>query len=217
MPRLGRQPLARSRASAVRLRCAGKARDQPLPSSTPAIVPYRPHSESQVAARRSGGDAVDAAGPSHRQHSVAAPPKYRSIAKVLQSEAQFTDWTARAALEADLTKRVRRHLPRTLADRVRVTEWRDGVLEIAATAGAIAATLRQRAADLREALARDGIECRDIHVRVQVAGVATSRERRAAQAWNSADAKPMFELGERLRDGPLKAAIARWSRRARGR
>ncbi|HKP66209.1 MAG TPA: DciA family protein [Casimicrobiaceae bacterium] len=146
-----------------------------------------------------------------------APPKYRSIANVLKSEAGFTDWTARAALEADLTKRVRRHLPRTLADRVRVTEWRDGVLELAATAGAIAATLRQRATDLRLALARDGIECREIHVRVQVAGVAMSRERRAPRAWNSADAKPMFELGERLPDGPLKAAIARWSRRARGR
>ena len=148
---------------------------------------------------------------------MAAPPKYRSIANVLQSDAQFTDWTARAALEADLTKRVRRHLPRTLADRVRVTEWRDGVLEIAASAGAIAATLRQRAADLRAALAREGIECSEIHVRVQVAGVARDRERNAARSWNSADAKPMFELGERLRDGPLKAAIGRWSRRARGR
>jgi len=148
---------------------------------------------------------------------VAAPPKYRSIANVLQSDAQFTDWTARAALEADLTKRVRRHLPRTLADRVRVTEWRDGVLEIAASAGAIAATLRQRATDLRAALVREGIECREIHVRVQVAGVARDRERNAARSWNSADAKPMFELGERLRDGPLKAAIGRWSRRARGR
>jgi len=136
---------------------------------------------------------------------------------VLQSDGQFTEWTARAALEADLTKRVRRHLPRTLADRVRVTDCRDGVLEIAATAGAIAATLRQRATDLRAALAREGIECREIIVRVQVVGVTGTRERRAARSWNSADAKPMFELGERLRDGPLKAAIGRWSRRARGR
>jgi hypothetical protein len=36
-------------------------------------------------------------------------------------------------------------------------------------------------------------------------------------AWNSADAAPLFALADRLSDGPLKAALVRWSRRARGR
>lgn len=148
---------------------------------------------------------------------MGAPPKYRSLATVLESDAQFIEWTARHRREAELTQRVRRHLPRTIAERVHVTDWREGVLEIAATAGAIAATLRHRAADLRSALARDGIDCREIRVRVQVVGIAGRRDGDAARPWDSREALPLFELGERLPDGPLKAALTHWSRRARGR
>ena len=146
-----------------------------------------------------------------------APPRYRLLASVLASDGQFAEWTARQRREAELTLHVRRHLPRTIAERVRVTDWRDVVLEIAATAGAIAATLRHRAADLRSALARDGIDCHEIRVRVQVVGVGGVRDKGAARRWDSRNATPLFELGERLADGPLKAALARWSRRARGR
>jgi hypothetical protein len=139
------------------------------------------------------------------------------LASVLASDAQFAEWTARRQRETELTAHVRKHLPRTIAERVRVTDWHDGVLEIAASAGAIAATLRHRAVDLRSALARDGFDCHEIRVRVQVVGIAGTHDKGAARRWDSRNATPLFELGERLADGPLKAALARWSRRARGR
>jgi len=148
---------------------------------------------------------------------LSAPPRYRLLASVLASDAQFAEWTARRQREAELTAHVRKHLPRTIAERVRVTDWHDGVLEIAASAGAIAATLRHRAVDLRSALARDGFDCHEIRVRVQVVGIAGTHDKGAARRWDSRNATPLFELGERLADGPLKAALARWSRRARGR
>jgi len=116
-----------------------------------------------------------------------------------------------------LTQLLRKHLPRPLAERVRVTDCRDGVLELAASAGAIAATLRQRAHDLRTALARDGVDFNEIRVRVQVAAIAAAQDKRQLHEWDSRQATPLFELADRLPDGPLKAALARWSRRARGR
>ncbi len=100
---------------------------------------------------------------------------------------------------------------------MRVTEARGGVLEIAAGAGAIAATLRQRAPDLRAALARDGWDFTEIRIRVQVAGLAVTTGKPQPRQWDSRDAAPLFELADRLPDGPLKAALTRWSRRARGR
>jgi predicted nucleic acid-binding Zn ribbon protein len=148
---------------------------------------------------------------------LTSSPKYRSLARVLESDAQFADWTARRRHEVALTQLLRKHLPRPLAERVRVTDCRDGVLELAASAGAIAATLRQRAPDLRVALARDGVDFNEIRVRVQVAAIAAAQDKRPLHQWDSRHATPLFELADRLADGPLKAALARWSRRARGR
>ena len=100
---------------------------------------------------------------------------------------------------------------------MRVTEARGGVLEIAAGAGAIAATLRQRVPGLQVALARDGWDFTEIRVRVQVAGVTAATAKPQSRQWDSRDATPLFELADRLPDGPLKDALAQWSRRARGR
>ena len=145
------------------------------------------------------------------------PPKHRTIARVLESDAQLAEWTQRHRREAALTLSLRKHLPRPVAERMRVTEAHGGVLEIAAGAGAIAATLRQRVPDLRAALARDGWDFTEIRVRVQVAGLAVSTDKRQPRQWDSRDATPLFELADRLPDGPLKSALAQWSRRARGR
>jgi hypothetical protein len=144
-------------------------------------------------------------------------PKPRPLASVLETESEFADWSTRHRDELALTRLLRRHLPRPIADRVRVTDARGGVLELAANAGAIAATLRQRAPALRAALARDGCEFTEIRVRVQVAGIRAPQGKESVRQWDSADASPLFQLADRLADGPLKAALARWSRRARGR
>jgi len=146
-----------------------------------------------------------------------SPFKYRSLGRVLESDAQFAEWTARRRHEVALTQLLRKHLPRPLGERIRVTDCRDGVLEIAATAGAIAATLRQRAPELRAALARDGAEFREVRVRVQVAALAPLRDAVDARPWDGRQAAPLFDLAQQLPDGPLKAALSRWSRRVRGR
>ena len=123
-------------------------------------------------------------------------PPHRLLARVLESESQLAG---------------------PIAERVRVTDTRGGVLELAATAGAIAATLRQRAPDLRAALARDGWDFTEIRVRVQVAGGPRLEEKHLMRQWDSSSAAPIFELAGQLPEGPLKAALTRWSRRARGR
>ena len=146
-----------------------------------------------------------------------AAPKHRPLAGVLQSDPQLAAWTARQRQEALLTLRLRKHLPRPIADRVRVADTRGGVLELAAGSGAIGATLRQRAPDLRAALARDGFEFSEVKVRVQVAALASPAGKRPLRQWDSAAAEPLFRLADQLPEGPLKAALARWSRRARGR
>ena len=145
------------------------------------------------------------------------PPVHRTLARVLQSEADLAGWTARHRREAELTLLLRKHLPRPIADRVRVADARTGVLELAAGSGAIAATLRQRVPDLRAALARDGCDFTEIRVHVQLVPVAERRQKNDVRQWDSKSAAPLFELGDRLPDGPLKAALTRWSRRARGR
>jgi hypothetical protein len=161
----------------------------------------------------------------HRRSPFHAPPPahvtrktpHQTLARVLDADATIAAWTARQREEAALTGLVRRLLPRPIAERVRVTDARNGVLELAATAGAIAAAVRQRAPDLRAALARDGHAFAEVRVRVQVAGSAIAKEKPPVRAWDSRAATPLFDLADRLCDGPLQQALRRWSRRARGR
>jgi hypothetical protein len=153
----------------------------------------------------------------HARTTLTRLPPHRPIARVLDSDALFAEWTARHREETALTRLVRKHLPRPIAERVHVTGARDGVLELAASAGAIAATLRQRAADLRTALARDGCDFNEVRVRVQVAGLAAPPQQAPRRQWDSSAASPLFDLADRLPAGPLKDALRRWSRRARGR
>ena len=144
-------------------------------------------------------------------------PHHRTLARVLDSDATLAQWAARHREEAELTRLVRRPLPRPIAERVHVSNAADGVLELAATAGAIAAALRQRAPDLRSALARDGRPFAEVRVRVNVAGSSIARESAPKEPRDSSGAGPLFELADQLPGGPLKDALRRWSRRSRGR
>ena len=148
---------------------------------------------------------------------MARKPQHLTLARVLDSDARLAEWAARHRDEQALTRLVRAHLPRSIGERVRVTDARSGVLELAASAGAIAAALRQRAPDLRNALALDGHRFAEVRVRVQVSGSALVPERVPKRQWDSRDASPLFELADRLPGGPLKDALRRWSRRGRGR
>jgi hypothetical protein len=135
---------------------------------------------------------------------------------VFESDARTAAWTARYREEAALTALIRRHLPRPLAERVRVAGTKDGVLELAAAAGAVAAVVRQRTPELATVLRREGWDFTEIRIRVQVtATVALSPKMLSRQLDTRASA--LFDFGDRLPEGPLKSALARWARRARGR
>jgi hypothetical protein len=147
------------------------------------------------------------------------PPKPLStapLARVFAADTRIAAWTARLKEEAALTALVRRQLPRPLADRVRVTGVRSGTLELATSAGAVAAAVRQRTPDLIAALRREGCDFTEIRVRVQVASAAPPMQKTLGRQMDTR-ASALFDLGGRLPDGPLKSALDRWSRRARGR
>jgi len=112
---------------------------------------------------------------------------------------------------------VRKHLPRPIGQRIRVCDTSNGVLELAASAGAIAAAVRQRASDLRAALGREGHPFAEVRVRVRIAGSAIPVANLPTRILDSRAAAPLFDLAERLPAGPLQQALRRWSRRARGR
>jgi hypothetical protein len=138
------------------------------------------------------------------------------LARVFAADARIAAWTARLKEEAALTALVRRQLPRPLADRVRATGIRETTLELATSAGAVAAAVRQRTPDLIAALRREGCDFTEIRVRVQAAGAMAVDQKHLSRQLD-ARASAMFDLAERLPDGPLKHALDRWSRRARGR
>ncbi|HEX6137717.1 MAG TPA: hypothetical protein VF059_08665, partial [Casimicrobiaceae bacterium] len=73
------------------------------------------------------------------------------------------------------------------------------------------------APQLRRDLARGGFDFDEVRVRVQVAGTGSMQQKAPRRQWDSTDAAPLFALADRLPDGPLRAALIRWSRRARGR
>ena len=151
------------------------------------------------------------------RRSLSRRAPHRPLAGVLASDAQLAAWTARHHDEAALTRLVRKHLPRAIGERVCVCDTRNGVLELAAGAGAIAAALRQRAPDLRAALAREGRVFADVRIRVQVAGSTLPKPVGHRRTWDSREAAPLFDLADRLPAGPLQQALRQWSRRARGR
>lgn len=149
--------------------------------------------------------------------AIRRPPAHRPLARVLESDPQLADWTARQRREATLTRLVRKHLPRPVAERVSVTALGPRLLELGAGGGAVAAAVRQRLPDLRAALAREGVDVAEIRVRVQVVTTRPGPGPVPRRTLDSRAAAPLFDLADRLSSGPLKDALSRWSRRARGR
>src|SRR5689334_8041656 len=113
------------------------------------------------------------------------PAPHRALARVFESDAQIAEWTQRQRREAALTRLLRQYLPRPIAERTRVTDAREGRLEIAAGSGAIAAALRQRAPDLRTRFARDGHPFVEIRIRVQLVQASEVAPTPARRPWSS--------------------------------
>jgi len=98
---------------------------------------------------------------------------------------------------------------------MRVTDTRNGQLELAADAGAVAAIARQRSTDLLLALQREGWEFTAIRVRVQVRAEPSPVRKDVPIPIDRSALQPLSTLARGLPKGPLKAALERFRRRAR--
>ena len=137
----------------------------------------------------------------------------QSLQRILAADPVLAAWEARRRREALLTAIVRRHLPRPLAERIRVAEERGPELNLIADAGAIAAVARQRAPDLLAELQREGCEFTSIRVRVQVAGAGPRIQKPALKQIDRGALRTLGTLAQELPAGPLKVALARFLRR----
>ncbi|MFO1316377.1 MAG: DciA family protein [Burkholderiales bacterium] len=144
---------------------------------------------------------------------MAKPNPAKPLSRILAGDAQIAAWRDRAEREARLTTAVRRHLPRALADRVRVAEAEPGALTLAAAAGAVAAVVRQRSPDLLAGLRREGFDFTEIRVRVQVRTEAPLPGKFLVNQSGKVVSAPLRRLAFGLPDGPLKAAVERLARR----
>jgi hypothetical protein len=137
----------------------------------------------------------------------------QTLSRILAADPTVAGWQARRHREELLAGIVRRHLPRPLADRVRVTGAEGAELELAVDAGAIAAILRQRTPDLLAALVRGNWQFTGIRVRVQVRVAPRAPPKFDVNQPDRESLRPLAELARGLPPGPLKAALARLLRR----
>jgi hypothetical protein len=133
---------------------------------------------------------------------------------ILTTDTTLAEWQARRSREQALTIIIRRHLPRPLAMRIHVADARNGELELAADAGAVAGILRQRSTDLLRALRHQGWEFTGIRVRVQVRGDPAPPPKSAVNQLDRSSLRSLTELARSLPRGPLKAALEQFLRRA---
>jgi hypothetical protein len=135
------------------------------------------------------------------------------LSRILDADSVVAGWDARRRREEALTRLVRRHLPRPLAERIRVADGTGQELQLAAEAGAVAAIVRQRTPDLVAAMQRDGWQFTGIRVRVQVRAAASARPKVDINQPDKESLRPLAELARDLPAGPLKTALARLVRR----
>ncbi len=143
--------------------------------------------------------------------SKSAPPQ--PLARILAADATIAAWHLRARAEAELTAAVRRHLPRALAERVRVSEIADKVLTLATSTGAVAAVVRQRLPMILGEFAREGRNFTEIRVRVQVRADPPESVKSLKIQRERVDPAPLRRLADSLPDGPLKTSVQRLVRR----
>jgi hypothetical protein len=141
---------------------------------------------------------------------VRSPQPFR---RILGSDETLAAWAARRSNEEALTGLVRRLLPRPLATRIHVADARNGQLELAADAGAVAAIVRQRGSELLTDLRREGWEFTAIRVRVQVRTDSAPIRKPLANPVDRSSLQPLSTLARELPSGPLKAALEHFLRR----
>ena len=144
---------------------------------------------------------------------MSKPTSLQPLARILASDATLAAWHLRAQTEANLTFAVRRHLPRALADCVRVAEATKATLTLATSTGTVAAVVRQRLPTILGELKQEGCNFTEIRVRVQVR-IDTQKPQKPLKIQRErVDPTPLLDLAGNLPDGPLRNAIYRLARR----
>ena len=141
------------------------------------------------------------------------PKSLQPLGRILAADTQIALWHARMQHETQLTNAVRRLLPRTLAERVRVAEAAPPMLYVAVAAGAVAAVVRQRSPDILAGLRQEGFDFTELKVRVQVKADTPSAKKSATMQRNRIVSAPLRQLAADLPPGPLKTALERLIRR----
>jgi hypothetical protein len=140
--------------------------------------------------------------------------KPQSLQRIVATDATLAAWDARRRREAALADVIRRHLPRSLADRVRVANAETSELQLQVGAGAVAAILRQQLPTLLDELGREGWKFSAITVRVQVRVTPVPEKKPPPHHIDRSVLRPLAGLARDLPPGPLKLALGRLLRRA---
>jgi hypothetical protein len=135
------------------------------------------------------------------------------LQRIVANDATLAAWDARRRRESQLTEALRRHLPRSLADRIRVADATSSELQLEVGAGAIAAVLRQQTPTLLDALRREDWQFSAITVRVQVRINPPPKKKAAPHQVDRSALRPLAGLADTLAPGPLKRSLARLLRR----
>ena len=138
----------------------------------------------------------------------------RPIARILDDDPLVAGWNRRRREEAAVTKAIGSVLPRPLAAHVAALLPTPDRLDLVAPTGAVAAALRQRLPAVQQALGREGLDFREIRVRVQPGLVPELPKKILPRQLDSAQFPALGRLAETLPAGPLQAAVRRWLRRA---
>ena len=141
------------------------------------------------------------------------PNPLQPLARILATDTHLAAWHDRMQRESRLTTAVRRMLPRALADRVRVADATTQMLVLAVAAGAVAAVVRQRTPDILAGLRREGLDFTELRVRVQVKVDAPPAAKIAGNQRAKVEMTSFRQLASSLPQGPLRAAIERFTRR----
>jgi hypothetical protein len=133
----------------------------------------------------------------------------RPLREVLSREISFASLLERRSRELAIDRCVRAALPRTLAACTTVVDARSPELLLAATSGAAASLLRQRAPEIRSRLAGEGHEFTGIRIRVQAHAAAAAKEKRLAKQLDAATAEVLKTAARGLAGSPVAAALER--------
>jgi Dna[CI] antecedent, DciA len=145
--------------------------------------------------------------------AVARRTPLATLDNIFAADPQIAQWQRRVARNGAILEVVRRVLPRALGASLAVDAGESGELRLVTASGATAAVLRQRVADLKSALAREGLDFTAIRVVVQPQSSFNSPRKPIHNQWDASASEAFRRLAETLPEGPLKDAAARLGRR----